>query len=97
MGWIKAATDPQSGLTIHWIRYRDLCSGMSSVITRVLKLLIPKHPAIEAPMNAKFEEVRANFVIGDDDEWRLSISKDDQGRMWESICPEIKELLELTR
>ncbi len=92
-GWIAAASNPTIDLKIHWLTQPS--SEIGEMAREILTTLAPEYPALEPYLANDFVEVRANYVTGDNDEWRKRISQSGQDRLWNAIPPKVKEQLSL--
>lgn len=84
------------GLRVHWLRSKDVTSNMDSVIQRMMQTLLPGGPALASFLDAPVQEIKANFVVGDDDAWRQHVGPADRQRLWDTISAKAKERMNLT-
>jgi len=90
--WI-AAPHTATGLKIHWLVQPS--NAVPDMVRQVLTTLLPEHPVLAQYLGAGVDEVRANFVIGDNDAWREVVSEAGQERLWQAIPQNVKDFLRL--
>jgi len=90
--WL-AAPDTATGLKIHWLVQPS--NAIPDMVRQVLTTLLPEHPMLAQYLGADVDEVRANFVTGDNDAWRKVVSKAGQERLWNAIPLSVKNFLGL--
>ncbi len=93
--WLAVASGPAAPIKVHWIRYRDITTSLSGVARLILEYLSARHPYLKSHLRVDIDEVKANFVTGDDEQWRIRVSRKGQEQMWESLPNDIVELLDL--
>jgi hypothetical protein len=91
--WLAAAADPAAELKINWLTQPS--NAVAAMARNVLTLLAPAYPALEQYLRADVTEVRANFVTGDKDSWRMGLSQTGQQRLWDAIPQNVREFLAL--
>jgi len=90
--WL-AAPDTATGLKIHWLVQPS--NAIPDMVRQVLTTLLPEHPVLAQYLGADVDEVRANFVTGNNDAWRKVVSKAGQERLWNAIPQNVKDFLGL--
>ena len=94
-GWIATASDPTTDLKINWLTQPS--SAITEMAREILTALAPEYPALDPYLANDFAEVRANYVIGDNDDWRKRISQSGQDRLWNAVPQNVRDLLGLQR
>ncbi|HLN40564.1 MAG TPA: hypothetical protein VK337_22480, partial [Xanthobacteraceae bacterium] len=77
----------------HWLVQPS--NAIPDMVRQVLTTLLPEHPMLAQYLGADVDEVRANFVTGDNDAWRKVVSKAGQERLWNAIPLSVKNFLGL--
>ena len=93
VGWLGVAADETSGLKVHWLNQPS--NAITEMVRDVLTVLVPQYPALEPYLAANVAEVKANYVTGDNEAWRRTISAAGQQRLWSAVPPSVKDLLAL--
>jgi hypothetical protein len=90
--WI-AAPDTATGLKIHWLTQPS--NAVADMVRQILTTLLPEYPVLAQYLGGDVDEVRANFVTGDNDAWREVVSDAGQERLWHAIPQNVKNFLRL--
>ena len=90
--WIAAKQG--SEVKVHWIKSSDVRTNLAGTIACVLRHFRDQYPGVEKLLDA-VKEVKANFVVGDDDAWRSSVSPIGKERLWQALPQRALELLGL--
>lgn len=93
MNWVAADADPENGVAVHWLTHPS--SAVAEMARTVLTALADEYPGLQPYLRGNLAEVRANFVSGDEDDWRNGIGKSGQDRLWQAIPQKAKDLLAL--
>jgi hypothetical protein len=94
-GWIAVATKPEFGIKVHWSLYQPRRDAVADAVRGILSTLAATHASLEPYHTGDIPLVEANFVEGDDESWRRSVSPDCQKRLWEATPTEVRDLLAL--
>ena len=94
--WLeKWIISQEEDLRIHFLTQRP--HSISNAAREILSILSSEYPMLEGYLRSGITDVVANFVTGDDDAWRETISESGQGCLWQSMSQGMKDLLELRR
>ncbi len=85
----------KSGLKIHWLTKPS--AAIPKMAQDMLFTLAPEYPALEQYLQSDVTEIRANFVVGNEEAWRKQVSPRTQDKLWNAIPDPAKKLLVLRR
>jgi hypothetical protein len=91
--WIAVA-DADAGLQVRWLRHPP--SAVGDAAREILAHLASDHPVLESYCAKTMPEIKANFVVGNDQTWRKAISRKGQRRLWAATPDSVRGLLNLT-
>ena len=95
--WLAAEEQVGNKLRFHWIASDEARSNVAETVQRIVSVFRHTHPTAASLAATKVEEVRANYVQGDDDAWRGSVDEEGRDRMWKAIPQRAREILQLER
>ena len=93
--WIDLAARTDVSIRVRWIQSTDVRTNIGRVWDDLVAVLGPDYPAIRAFDGKMLPLIKANFVKGDDESWRRSVGPDTQLKMWSSLSPSARSLLDL--
>jgi hypothetical protein len=92
--WVEA--EQKALLNVHWIRYADVTGpDQSKVYHDMFNCLVDHYPALKPFVSQPIATLKANFVAGDDEAWRLLVSDETSKKLYNAIPERIIELLGL--
>jgi len=95
--WIKASRAPDAPLRIHWVPFRQTAADVPATVRRVCAILAEHNAKLEPfARDRHIDEMRMNFVVGNDEERLARLSKATRGRLWEACSVELRELIGAT-
>lgn len=92
--WLQVAKG-NSGMKIKLLKSDVVRADVGTAVRKIFAILEPEYPALMLYSRRRIEEVRANFVLGDDDAWRKIVVHEDRTKMWDAIPDEMRTWLEL--
>jgi hypothetical protein len=93
MRWIAVAVDPAADVQVRWLLQPQAAIGAAA--HEIIARLAAHYPTLERYSETPMREIKANFVIGDEEAWRTTISAAGQERLWHATPDAVRELLAL--
>ncbi len=90
--WIAAA---DSNVQVNWLDSMRVRTQPDLVLTEIFERLAPLYPNLQCYSNGELPEIKANYVVGNDDGWRDKVSDKIRRQLWDAMPKKIADLLQL--